>query len=110
MPFRKISYLCLLSLCKSGAITDACCGFWLVFIFRIIYFMYTSTLLLSSDTSEEGIRSHYKCCEPPCSCWELNSGPLEEQSMLLTAGPFLLLLFWFGLVFLFCFVFCFIVG
>jgi hypothetical protein len=22
-------------------------------------------------------------CEPPCSCWELNSGPLEEQSVLL---------------------------
>jgi hypothetical protein len=28
-------------------------------------------------------------CEPPCGCWELNSGPLEEQSVLLTAGPFL---------------------
>jgi hypothetical protein len=24
-------------------------------------------------------------CEPPCGCWELNSGPLEEQSVLLTA-------------------------
>jgi hypothetical protein len=23
-------------------------------------------------------------CEPPCGCWELNSGPLEEQSELLT--------------------------
>jgi len=22
--------------------------------------------------------------EPPCGCWELNSGPLEEQSVLLT--------------------------
>ena len=26
-------------------------------------------------------------CEPPCGCWELNSGPLEEQSVLLTTGP-----------------------
>jgi hypothetical protein len=26
-------------------------------------------------------------CEPPCSCWELNSGPLEEQSVLLTSEP-----------------------
>ena len=26
-------------------------------------------------------------CEPPCSCWELNSGPLEEQSVLLTTEP-----------------------
>jgi len=24
-------------------------------------------------------------CEPPCGFWELNSGPLEEQSVLLTA-------------------------
>ena len=23
-------------------------------------------------------------CEPPCGCWELNSEPLEEQSVLLT--------------------------
>jgi len=23
-------------------------------------------------------------CEPPCGCWELNSGPLEDQSVLLT--------------------------
>ena len=26
-------------------------------------------------------------CEPPCGCWELNSGSLEEQAMLLTAEP-----------------------
>ena len=26
-------------------------------------------------------------CEPPCGCWELNSGPLEEQSVLLTPEP-----------------------
>jgi hypothetical protein len=26
-------------------------------------------------------------CEPPCSCWKLNSGPLEEQPVLLTAEP-----------------------
>ena len=28
-------------------------------------------------------------CELPCGCWELNSGPLEEQSVLLTAEPLL---------------------
>jgi hypothetical protein len=27
--------------------------------------------------------------EAPCACWELNSGPLEEQSVLLTSAPFL---------------------
>ena len=26
-------------------------------------------------------------CEPPHDCWELNSGPLEEQSGFLTAEP-----------------------
>jgi hypothetical protein len=26
-------------------------------------------------------------CESPCGCWELNSGPLEEQSVLLTNEP-----------------------
>lgn len=26
-------------------------------------------------------------CEPPYGCWESNPGPLEEQSMLLTAEP-----------------------
>lgn len=26
-------------------------------------------------------------CEPPCRCWELNSGHSEEQAMLLTSEP-----------------------
>jgi hypothetical protein len=26
-------------------------------------------------------------CEPPCGCWELNSGPLEEQPVFLTSEP-----------------------
>jgi hypothetical protein len=26
-------------------------------------------------------------CEPPCSYWGLNAGPLEEQTILLTAEP-----------------------
>ena len=29
-------------------------------------------------------------CESPSGCWELNSGPLVEQSVLLTAKPSLL--------------------
>jgi hypothetical protein len=35
---------------------------------------------------EEGVRSHTGGCEPPCGCWNLNSGPSEEQSVLLPAG------------------------
>lgn len=30
------------------------------FLKRFIYFMYMSTLWLSSDTPEEGVRSHYR--------------------------------------------------
>jgi hypothetical protein len=30
------------------------------FFLRLIYFIHTSTLQLSSDTPEEGIRSHYR--------------------------------------------------
>jgi hypothetical protein len=26
-------------------------------------------------------------CKPPCGCWDLNSGPSEEQSVILTAEP-----------------------
>jgi hypothetical protein len=26
-------------------------------------------------------------CEPPCGCWDLNSGPSEEQSVLITSEP-----------------------
>ena len=37
--------------------------------------------------SEEDTRSHYRWCEPSCGCWELNSGPLVEQSVLLTSEP-----------------------
>jgi hypothetical protein len=42
---------------------------------------------------EKGIGSHratvIDSCELPCGCWGLNSGPLEEQPILLTAEPFL---------------------
>lgn len=31
-----------------------------------------------------GVRDGY---EPPCGCWKLNPGPLQEKLMLLTTGP-----------------------
>jgi hypothetical protein len=46
-----------------------------------------STLLLSSDTTKRKSDSIIYGCEPPCGCWELNLGSLEEQSVLLTAEP-----------------------
>ena len=47
--------------------------------FKKICFIYVNTLS-QSDPITEG-------CKPPCGCWELNSGPLEEQPVLLTAEP-----------------------
>jgi hypothetical protein len=45
--------------------------------------MYVGTLSLFSDTPEEGIGSSVQMvCEPPCGFWELNSGTLEEQTVL----------------------------
>jgi hypothetical protein len=50
--------------------------------------MYTSTLSLSSDTHQKRASDPIiDGSEPPCGCWELNSGPLEKQSVLLTAEP-----------------------
>ena len=46
-----------------------------------------STLSLSSETHEGGLRYNYRCYEPLCGCWELNSGPSEEQPVLLTTKP-----------------------
>ena len=43
-------------------------------------FMYINALSACMSAYTHG-------CEPPCGCWELNSGPLEEQSVLLTTEP-----------------------
>ena len=45
--------------------------------------MYVSTLSLSLETSDPITDG----CEPPCGHWELNSRPLDEQSVLLTTEP-----------------------
>jgi len=44
-------------------------------------------------------------CEPPCGCWDLNSGPSKEQSVLLSAEPSHQP--WFG--FFVCLFVCFLV-
>jgi hypothetical protein len=49
--------------------------------------MYLSTVMFSSDTPKEDTDPITDGCELPCGCWGLNSGPLEEQSVLLTTEP-----------------------
>jgi hypothetical protein len=51
--------------------------------------MHVSTLSLLQIHQKSALDPITDGCEPPCGCWELNSGPLEEQSALLTAEPFL---------------------
>jgi hypothetical protein len=54
---------------------------------QICYLFYVGTLRLSSDTSKRESGPITDGCEPPYGCWDLNSGPSEEQSVLLTAEP-----------------------
>ena len=61
--------------------------FFLRFIYLFIYFVY-SVLSACVPTGQKRapdlITDGY---ESPCGCWELNSGPLGEQSVLLTSEP-----------------------
>jgi hypothetical protein len=61
------------------------------FVFLIyIFLFYVSTLLYCYCLQKHQKRAPDHITdgfEPLCGCWELNSGPLEEQSVLLTAEP-----------------------
>jgi len=50
--------------------------------------MYVSTRSLSSDTHQKRASDFITDGrEPPRGCWDLNSGPLEKRSVLLTTEP-----------------------
>jgi hypothetical protein len=49
---------------------------------NIIYLIYMRTLQLSHQKRASNLL--IDGCEPSCGYWELNSAPLEEQSVLLT--------------------------
>ena len=65
-----------------------CVGLSLISIFFNIFIVYLTLFYVHWC---EGVRSpgtgFSDSCELPCGCWELNPGPLEEQSVLLTAEP-----------------------
>ena len=48
-------------------------------LFIFIFFMCIGVKVFGTGVTDS--------CELPCGCWELNPGPLEEQSVLLTAEP-----------------------
>ena len=49
--------------------------------------MYMSTLSCLQIHQKRASDPITDGCEPPCGCCDLNSGPLEGQSVLLTAQP-----------------------
>ena len=82
---------CLQSLGFSSSGIECCSaqvlGHWIflkIYLLTLYIWLYCSCLQThqkrASDPTTGG-------CEPPCGCWELNSGPLEEQSVLLTTEP-----------------------
>ena len=49
-----------------------------------IYDKYTVAIFRHQNRASDPITDG---SEPPCACWDLNSGPLGEQSVLLTSEP-----------------------
>ena len=54
------------------------------FFFKIFIYFIHSVLPACQKRAPDFI---VDSCEPPCVCWYLNSGPLEEQSALSTSEP-----------------------
>ena len=57
------------------------------FSLRLIYYIYSVSLACVPKSQKRASDPITDGCEPPCGCWELNLGPLEEQSVFLTTEP-----------------------
>ena len=63
-------------------------SFCFCFFFKIyLLYLYEYTVAVFRHTRRGHQLLLTNGCEPPCGCWELNSGPLGEQSVLLTTEP-----------------------
>ena len=60
---------------------------FLFFKYLFIYYVYNILSVCTPAGQKRAPDLIPDGCEPPCGCWELNSGPLEEQAMLLTTEP-----------------------
>jgi hypothetical protein len=87
---EQLSYLC--SLYMKSLFFVFCFlrqGFFFLFFLKKIYLFHVCGYIVT--VFRYTLRRHLipisDGCELPCGCWELNSGPLEEQSMLWTAAP-----------------------
>jgi len=59
--------------------------FPLIFFFLELFILFLQHCCCLQTHQKRVLDSITDGCEPPCGCWGLNSGPLEEQSVLLTA-------------------------
>ena len=59
-----------------------------LFVLKIyLFYVCAYTVIVFRHTRRRHTDPITDGCEPPCGCWELYSGPLEEQRVLLTAEP-----------------------
>jgi hypothetical protein len=82
-------------------IRNSCWTNPLFFFFKDL-FIYLYTVAVFSQHQKRASDPVTDGCEPPCGCWEVNSGLLEKQSVLLTTEPFLK-----PTIFVFCLFVCF---
>jgi hypothetical protein len=61
-------------------------GFFFFKIYLFIYYIQVHCSCFQTD-QKKASDPITDACELPCGCWDVNSGPLEEQSVLLTAEP-----------------------
>jgi hypothetical protein len=87
-------YQALASRCVHNTYTELCSNLFFSFFKRFIYYytLYNNFFIIVHCSC---LQTHQKRasdlipggCEPPCGCWDLNLGPLVEQSVLLPAEP-----------------------
>jgi hypothetical protein len=58
------------------------------FFFKdLLFYVHEFSVSMYTCMSDEASDPSIIAWEPPCGCWELNSGPLEEQTVFLTTEP-----------------------
>jgi hypothetical protein len=71
-----------------GFLLFVCFLVWFYYcLFEDLFILFMSTLSPLQTHKNRASDAITDGCEPPCSCWELNLGPLDEQSLLLTKEP-----------------------
>jgi hypothetical protein len=75
-----------------------CTVFWPLFLFCVYGCFTCMHVCLPSVCSAcecqrregdllDALELDYNCCEPPCGCWEINAGPLEERAVVFITEP-----------------------